>query len=125
MRRLPFPDELAWLAGLLEGEGCFSWSKQHSERHKKKIVPLIVVGMTDRDVIEHVAKIWDRNVILCSPHKNRYGEKQMYQTRLYGKAAALLMAQLRPYMFGRRRAKIDEVLEQYANRRKRGGKNVE
>ena len=35
--------EIEWLAGLLEGEGCFSFDRR----------PVIQVQMTDEDVVRH------------------------------------------------------------------------
>lgn len=50
--------ETAWLAGLLEGEGYFgtinSWVSGRCYRY-----PRIGVNMTDRDVIDRVATLWE------------------------------------------------------------------
>jgi hypothetical protein len=42
--------DIAWLAGLLEGEGSFM-------RGKRKDAPGISLAMTDRDVVERAAKL--------------------------------------------------------------------
>lgn len=39
--------ELAWVAGLIEGEGTFFCTKRRERRY-----PVIAVGMTDEDVIQ-------------------------------------------------------------------------
>lgn len=46
--------EIAWLAGLLEGEGSFGLdarSKQRYENSKAPPMPYIHISMTDRDVL--------------------------------------------------------------------------
>lgn len=44
--------DIYWLAGLLEGEGCF-----HLDRIRGTPVPTIRVKMTDRDVVQKVAAV--------------------------------------------------------------------
>lgn len=46
--------DIAWLGGLLEGEGCFIFSR--------KWHPSIRLKMTDRDTIVKVADIWDARI---------------------------------------------------------------
>lgn len=114
--------ELAWLAGLLEGEGAFwlaklrAGDKWNAERPYDYRYPKIVVNMTDLDVIEHVAKMFETSVYTM-PLVTRNGKqnKQQWRAQISGSGAANWMRILRPWMGQRRQAKIDEILEQYAS----------
>jgi hypothetical protein len=98
--------QVAWLAGLLEGEGSF----MICDRTRSVSSPKIVVSMTDRDVIEHVANLFGRAVYTMP---TRQGYKQQWRVQVDGFAAASWMARLRSFMGDRRTAKIDEVLGGY------------
>lgn len=94
---------LAWLAGLLEGEGYFALSQGN---------PVIRVNMTDRDVIERVADLMGGSVL------GPYGEgrggnpnaRPYFTTSATGERALSLMSDLKPYLFQRRLEQIDGVL---------------
>jgi hypothetical protein len=96
-------NELYWLAGLLEGEGCFS------NRSDRYCSPLIQLVMTDRDVVVRAARAMGAHkVIECKvPRK---ADKKIYRTNVYGSTALQLMRDLLPHMGERRSAKILEIL---------------
>ena len=101
--------EIAWLAGLLEGEGSFDRQFSASPRQIR-----VQVGMTDRDVIEHVANLWKGT---CGgPYQpkrwTKKGElvKASYRTNVHGKHAAAWMMTLYPLMGKRRKATIRKLL---------------
>lgn len=94
--------ELAWLAGLLEGEGCFSVRKDRD-------TPTVEVKMTDLDVINRVAMLMGRTVTPVPPANDRC--LPQYRARLQGEPARELMRALLPYMGQRRSARIKELLE--------------
>jgi len=104
--------ELAWLAGLLEGEGSFLL--------KKDKYPLISIEMTDEDVIRRAAVLLGRpeSVLACQPravdHKPTWRVAVQDQT-----LAASLMMTLYPLMGERRRSKIKEVLSVWRRSGKR------
>lgn len=96
--------DLIWLAGLMEGEGSFyPGSAAHSSN-----LPWVSLKMTDKDVIDYVGKLWGVKTVV-EPRKP-VQHKDAYVIRARGRRAVLLMWMLRPYMFERRRARIDEVL---------------
>ena len=102
---------IAWLAGILEGEGSF-----HSYTHKKKwFVARISINMTDRDVISHIAEI-----VGCKSFRGPYvndshlGKKPLWALAISGRRAIKWMQTLRPHMSQRRREQIDTVLTGYA-----------
>jgi hypothetical protein len=102
--------DLAWLAGLLEGEGCFSMTVR--TRYKTPYTQIVVaLTMTDRDVL-------DRFVSIIGGHENvrefkddRPNNSQAWCVHVTGYRAADLMRLVRPLMHARRAARIDQVLE--------------
>lgn len=105
--------ELAWVAGLLEGEGSFM--KGAPSRPNK---PVVSMESTDRDVVERVAALCGVRV---STIKQRNPEKwkPTYRMRLHGGRAVRLMELIRDQMSERRQAQIDEVLASYSVARRR------
>src|SRR5262245_18882005 len=106
-RRLPnphlTPTELAWLAGLVEGEGCFSKTSQNGK-------PSLYIGMTDSDVIERAARI------LCThiyTKRRRPPYQTLYVIRVTGTYAVGWMFTLYPYLGLRRRERIRELLSMW------------
>lgn len=93
--------ELAWLAGLLEGEGCFSYRRDRD-------IPVVEVKMTDLDVINRVAMLVGRTVTPIPPASDRH--QPQYRVRTQGDPARELMRALLPHMGRRRSARIEELL---------------
>ena len=102
----PFSDQqtLAWLAGVLEGEGSFMFS----EKHKSLI---LTVQMTDEDVIARIAGIWSSAISKANVKQSHH--KTPFSTKLVGARAAYFMNLLLPFMGERRASKIREVIEKY------------
>ncbi|KKL70718.1 hypothetical protein LCGC14_2102090 [marine sediment metagenome] len=88
--------EIAWLAGLLEGEGYFAL-------YKKKY-PVIRVTMTDEDTIIKAANIWKANTEV-------YHYKNLWRTEITGALAIQWMMTLFPYLGERRREAVTEVVK--------------
>lgn len=105
------PTELAWLAGVLEGEGSFIMSR-NTVNKKLYLYPKIVVSMTDQDVIRRVCSLFETSVYVV-PKDKRGDWKQQYRASIQGARAASLMQQLLPWMGERRSAKILDILSQY------------
>jgi len=96
--------EIAWLAGLLEGEGYF----QAGIPSRPKRV-MIVVKMCDEDVVSKVASIFETKVREGKAENDRCNVP--YTTQCSHNKAADVMRAIRPFMGARRKAKIDECLE--------------
>lgn len=92
--------ELAWLGGLLEGEGSFGI---------KNGSPRIQLAMTDKDVVDRAAKIFGVPVEHSVPRKDGY--KQVWRVCLNGTRAIMWMMTLLVLFGERRREKITEVIE--------------
>jgi hypothetical protein len=107
--------DIAWLAGLLEGEGSFFMSRTPNGDVMYQY-PLIVVSMTDEDVIERVARFFGTKVYRYKYDK-RPGHKATYKAVVSGSRAAGLMEMILPWMGVRRSAKIKELLESPSGRK--------
>lgn len=99
---------LAWLAGLLEGEGCFS-----SQRIDGGLPTLsVILLMTDRDILERAIEIAPCATGVREHRDSRPESKQAYQISWNGQCAIDLMWAILPYM-GRRRS--DKILTNLAD----------
>lgn len=94
--------DAAWLAGLLEGEGCFTG---------KGGSLAIQLNMVDRDVLERVAKIVGAKRVR-GPYRysGRPTSQPYYSWTLYGESARAVMRRILPFMGARRSAKIRSLL---------------
>lgn len=101
------PLELAWLAGLLEGEGSFFTERVGGVNR----YVVMEVTMTDQDVIERAAALMGvKAAFRHAPSKQAAGHKATWRARLRGQRARTLMEELLPFMGDRRSAKITELL---------------
>ena len=92
-------DDLIWLAGLLEGEGCFDL---HRGRY-----PRVRLGMTDRDVVGRAATLFGARVRLTlKPAPS----SATWHTEISGSRAEEIMEAVLPFMGARRSAKIATIL---------------
>jgi hypothetical protein len=97
-------DDLLWLAGLIEGEGCFQPGP--AARPNKCTIS---VQMTDKDIVERVARLFDRKMWQVKS-KQKEHHNDSYIARISGYPAKELMLTLRPLMGERRRAQIDRAI---------------
>ena len=93
--------DLMWLAGLIEGDGCFHLTKSGR--------PIIFIEMTDKDVIDRVGNLWDSLVYVNKPEKSHY--KPSYRSSVFNNKAKAFMIALKPYMSSRRQSKIAEIIQ--------------
>lgn len=104
--------KIAWLAGFLEGEGCFGFCNGTVSKKSKVIARYgirIDVSSTDLDVVTHAASLLGTAV-----HRRKQQQphhKIQWRTQLVDrdKAAAWLMT-LYPLMGSRRQARFKELL---------------
>jgi hypothetical protein len=98
--------ELAWLAGLLEGEGSFI-NQTSRWRGRRYIYVRVCIQMTDLDIIERVRTVTGVPNKIFEPKITISGRKQMYRFWIDGQKAYDLMTLLRPFMGHRRQGQID------------------
>lgn len=98
---------LVWLAGLLEGEGCFNLPRANGNSVRVRLV------MTDEDVVRTAVSIFPSSV----PVREKWGRsgakicQMTYCADWMGNHAVGLMNAVLPYMHSRRAAKIKELLQ--------------
>src|SRR6266850_7349629 len=104
-------EQIAWAAGLFEGEGCFN----AYVRKSGKIQMQVVLGMTDSDVVNRFAQIIGFGSVTHG-RMTREGNKPLHEWRLYeATKVRAFIALLLPYLGERRRARALEVLSLGAN----------
>lgn len=95
--------EIAWAAGLIEGEGWFGMNHKNNFR--------ISVTMTDRDVLERLAHLLSGRLnAKAHPEWLRAKRKPQWTVQVCGQAAIGWMFMMYTFLGQRRRAKIREVL---------------
>ena len=96
--------DLAWLVGLLEGEGSFGLNPTKGKHYAR-----ISLGMVDRDVVARAAHLME--VRLLGPYGPYSANRQaFYEAHVDGLAAKKMMRTLLPFMGKRRKAQICRVL---------------
>lgn len=105
------PEELCWLAGWLEGEGTFYFTKSKSS-------PTVIVQVfsIDYDVIERAALLMGAKIYSIKPRGHSQGG---FRANLESGPAADLMEKLLPLMGIRRKAQIKLALEGWSTRSNR------
>ena len=95
-----FEVDVAWLAGLIEGEG---WLSVH-----KNVYIRVGIQMTDRDVIDRVAKLWDAPVSCVDPKPP--AKKPAYTTSITGMKAVRWIQRMYQFFGVRRKKQADKLL---------------
>jgi hypothetical protein len=107
--------DLVWLAGLLEGEGCFSLQCYRNGVTCLHALPSIEVQMTDRDVVARAGKLLGGGQTKVRgggrPKAKRF--HKVYIWRVNGQRAVHVMKLLLPHMGKRRSARITALVKQY------------
>lgn len=96
--------ELGWVAGVLEGEGCFDYNRTPK-------YPRVRAEMTDEDVIDRLHRLVGGRK--HAPKKRKGHWKQSYGLIVNGAEAVALMEAVLPLMGERRRAKIERLLTRH------------
>ena len=94
---------LFWLAGVLEGDGCFRCQK----RTPKNIVPRVSFSSVDEDVARSVASLMEAQARKVSGRRPNH--KPIWVVDVAGEKAMSLMSQLSPLMGNRRSAAIQKI----------------
>lgn len=102
------PVEAAWVAGIIEGEGCIQWDASSRACH-------ITVSMTDYDVIERLFILTGIGHVNAKKQRaNRLDGtpvKQQWRWRVSTREDFRALAeQIEPFLLSRRAAKLREVL---------------
>ena len=112
--------DIYWIAGILEGEGCFQASNARYKtkdgwKYRKTPSPTIQLVMTDKDIIERYARLVNQNITTHKP-KGKETYKQAYTCTLRGKKALEWMQTVYTLMGNRRKEKIESVINEVCHR---------
>jgi hypothetical protein len=103
--------DIAWLAGILEGEGSFWADKNRKTINRIRYMnPQIAVEMADKDIIDRVASMLGNSV---QSRQRDPSKKRLYNTRVGGRKAVAWMLTLFTLLGQRRRAKIAEIMKEW------------
>lgn len=100
---------LHWIAGLLEGEGCFT-IKNPKTGTKRSV--MVTCHMTDKDVLDRLRTVIGYGLLL-GPYSNGKGHKPRYVYSTSGESAYHLMKLLLPLMCSRRSIRIKQLIRDY------------
>ena len=97
-------EDRGWLAGIIEGEGCFTTAKQGEQI-------VFWLSSTDKDVVQRVQQLLGfGNVRQIPDHYTRLGTKPVWRIQAGARNEVLaLMDEIYPLMGARRQARIDEL----------------
>ena len=106
--------DLAWAAGLFEGEGYIGIQSRAGEKKYKSNYWYIGIGMTDEDVIKRFADLFDLNYttrVRANEKSSKNYFKDLYVVRTSKRAKVKeIVDALLPFMGERRRLKMEEFL---------------
>jgi hypothetical protein len=100
------PIDVAWLAGLLEGEGSFFVQKRPDRRRDQARVYL---AMTDEDVVRRAASLMGAPSVQRRVRREDHWKDQ-YVAVVTGSKATAVMRSILPHLGERRAARVREIL---------------
>lgn len=100
--------DIAWAAGLAEGEGSISLGYPRSKATSPPRVSFQLMS-TDRDVVDRFREV-ARVGSICGPYRQRDHHKPGYKWCCSGNRAIDFLIALRPFFGTRRGARIVEVV---------------
>lgn len=104
--------ELAWVAGLIEGEGTFGAYKTNVKGGTYKQFS-VAVQMTDLDVLQKLHRITGLGTVIEAKRTKKENHKTCYVWKIGSRPEAKqFMQELLPLMGERRSARITELLEE-------------
>ena len=116
--REPSETELAWLVGIWEGEGSWTYNKGRPSRREKPYLRMQMC-MTDGDIMERVCTIMDGRKTSKydgGPAHKALGRKPVYHIHIQGKAAKRWTELMKPYLGKRRLEKYNLIMEKLNER---------
>ena len=109
---MPTKEEIAWAAGIFEGEGCFSHNLNGNRNTKR--LPTASVQMTDRDVIEKFCAVVEIGHFNAQHSPSQNKPVYTWRTNTY-EGVKYVYDLLSPWLCARRLAKGKEELDAYLN----------
>lgn len=100
----------AWLAGLVEGEGCFTCNRKSKSNLRYADCPAFAMAMTDLDIVQRAQAVTGLGLIKGPYTKGRSKPIYYWYVSKAHEASALALW-LYPYLGERRRSRIRELVE--------------
>ena len=89
----------AWLAALVDGEGCMTiMEANNGEKTSTSFPPILQVKMCDPECVEHANEITGLKQCLRQDSPSRGGKRETFQWRITGRRAADIVAEIYPYL---------------------------
>ena len=89
----------AWLAALVDGEGCMTiMEANNGEKTSTSFPPILQVKMCDPECVEHANEITGFKQCLRQDSPSRGGKRETFQWRITGRRAADIVAEIYPYL---------------------------
>ena len=114
--------DLAYIAGLFDGEGCVSYKQYDRKRsNNKKAYPTwsirMEIAMTDRSILHWVHEVLGVGTVNPKRYKTKYtvGWKKQWRWRCQHRYAYLVSCALFPYAHVKL-DKIQKIIDHYASR---------
>lgn len=106
------PVEIAWLAGIVEGEGTLSLDDRSKDRYADSTAPpgcYLKVSMTDEDVIKKIADLFQRKNFQAT--RKTKGGKTEYIINVAGRKTLIyILPLLYPHLGQRRKKEADRCI---------------
>lgn len=103
--------QVAWFAGLFEGEGCLGYYPD--KRRPSTGSVRLYIESTDKDIIDKLTPLWGGKVWESNyPSKPAHCKDSWRWGVSTRQGVRDIIKEIYPYLSDRRRAKCDEVLQQ-------------
>jgi hypothetical protein len=105
----------AYLAALVDGEGCISFSLLKSGASAGDVRRVIVIGMTDKPIIDLAAALYDRFGIRYTRHDRqpKGNRKHVWVISIQARAGIERFAEIVPIQHPAKREKLTAILAGY------------
>jgi hypothetical protein len=100
------PEQSAWLAGLVDGEGCLDSPRGN---------PRLRIKMSDHDVVIRASTIMHGSKLHQETPRESH-HKPCMVVQIHGEAAVAVMRAILPHLGARRTAKATEIILAHCNR---------
>ncbi len=110
--------DVAWAAGLFEGEGCLTWHSVPDTVAGRRFK--VSIGSNDKDVLDKFAALFPVGKVR-GPYKDGKGRRVswQYQCTIAEHVYAVVVA-LYPWLCSRRKARIEQFLTLFKQYRRKG-----
>lgn len=103
-------EDAAWLAGLLDGEGCFDTVRGN---------PRVRVKLSDFDLVIRAASLMDATTHETRP--DNLNHRPLLTAQITGEQAVRVMRTILPWLSSRRAARVTQIVSDYNRKMVRDG----